>query len=97
VTIVKEFVVVKEIAAGPDSFAAAAAAIFSQPSRQPAPAIQRATASASPTRTILIEEKNLIALPSLTVCAFDVEPHLTTGDGRELDWQTPSLALSGRI
>ncbi len=37
--------------------------MFSHPSAQPAPAIQSATVMASTTRTILIEEKNLILMP----------------------------------
>jgi hypothetical protein len=40
---------------------ALAVIMFPQPSKQPAPAIQKATASANDTRTILIEERNLIA------------------------------------
>ena len=41
---------------------AAALTIPPQPSMQPAPAIHKATASASDTRTTFIEEKNLIVL-----------------------------------
>ena len=47
----------------------AALAIFSQPSMQPAPAIQKATASASDTRPILTEERNLIMPISLNLRA----------------------------
>jgi len=38
--------------------------MFSQPSMQPAPAIQRATANARPSRRILIEESSLIRVKS---------------------------------
>lgn len=55
------------------SVAVAALTIFSQPSRQPAPAIQKATASASEIRTILIEERNLIVPASLNCIHLDVE------------------------
>jgi hypothetical protein len=51
----------------------AALTIFSQPSMQPAPAIQKATANASDTRTILIEERNLIVQASLNFVRVDVE------------------------
>jgi hypothetical protein len=64
------------------SFMAEALTIFSQPSMQPAPAIQRATASASATRTILIEERNLIAMLSLTKCAAGVERDLRRGSAK---------------
>jgi hypothetical protein len=58
-----------EFAGAAISVELAALAIFSQPSMQPAPAIQKATASASETRTILIEERNLIMLVSLNLRA----------------------------
>jgi hypothetical protein len=54
-----------EFAGDATSVEGAALAIFSQPSMQPAPAIQKATASASDIRTILIEERNLIVPASL--------------------------------
>jgi len=72
-----------ELAGDMASFAAASATIFSQPSMQPPPAIQKATASASVTRTILVEESNLIAMLSLnrariccrgTMCSWVSEP-----------------------
>lgn len=44
---------------------AAATTLFSQPSMQPAPAIQRATVKASTTRSIRMEEKSLILLQSV--------------------------------
>jgi hypothetical protein len=44
-----------------------------QPSRQPAPAIQKATASASTTRTTLTEESNLIVAFSLNCVGIGVE------------------------
>ena len=52
---------VTELARGALTVAAAAVSMLSQPSRQPAPAIQKATANASDTRTILIEESDFIA------------------------------------
>jgi hypothetical protein len=62
-----------EVAGDAISVAGAAVTIFSQPSMQPAPAIQKATASASETRTILTEERNLIMPVSLNSMSFDVE------------------------
>jgi len=50
---------VEELAGGAIS-PEAAAVMFPQPSMQPAPAIHRATASASDTRTIRIEERDRI-------------------------------------
>jgi hypothetical protein len=49
------------------SAADAASTMLSQPSMQPPPAIQKATAKASVTRTILIEERNLILPRSLAI------------------------------
>jgi len=63
-----------EFAGDATSVEVAALTIFSQPSMQPAPAIQKATASASGTRTILIEERNLIVPASLNCIHLDVEP-----------------------
>jgi hypothetical protein len=62
-----------EFAADVISVGVWALTIFSQPSRQPKPAIQKATASASETRTILIEERNLIMRASLNSMRVDVE------------------------
>jgi hypothetical protein len=52
--------IVGELTGAAISIEAAAVTIFWQPSKHPAPAIQKATASASDTRTILIEERTLI-------------------------------------
>ena len=65
---------VSGLAGAPASPGAAALTMFSQPSKQPAPAIQKATASASTTRTILIEERKLILLLSLIKYPVAVEP-----------------------
>jgi hypothetical protein len=62
-----------EFAGEAPSVEVAALAIFSQPSMQPAPAIQKATASASDTRTILIEQRSLTMLFSLNCVRVDVE------------------------
>ncbi|HEV7747659.1 MAG TPA: hypothetical protein VGO56_21850 [Pyrinomonadaceae bacterium] len=55
-----EATMVVEFAGEVTSVAAEALTICSQPSRQPAPAIQKATVKASATRISLIEESSLI-------------------------------------
>jgi len=57
----------------------AALTMFSQPSRQPKPAIQKATAKASEARRILIEERNLIvgSLNSMRVAVESLRPDQT--------------------
>jgi len=62
------------LAGEPNSLGAAALTMFAQPSMHPAPAIQEATASASTTRTILMEERKLISSLSLTKWVVPVEP-----------------------
>jgi hypothetical protein len=57
-----EATMVVELAGELTSVAAEAFSICSQPSRQPAPAIQKATADASDTRITLLEESSLICL-----------------------------------
>lgn len=54
--------IIEELVDDATSFDAAAVIRFSQPSMQPAPAIHKPTASASDTRTTLIEETNLIGM-----------------------------------
>jgi hypothetical protein len=55
-----EATMIEALADDVTSVAAAALTICSQPSRQPAPAIQKPTANASATRTTRIEESSLI-------------------------------------
>jgi len=68
-----------EVKGDATSLEAAALTMFWHPSKQPAPAIQKATDNASDARMILIEEKSLIVLLSLNCVRVDVE--LTYGVG----------------